>query len=47
MIGGLFGRGKKEEEKAPEPVERGPLSVANGQAIEIDDLTLRAWTFRP
>ena len=42
MIGGLFGRGKKEEEKAPEPVERGPLSVANGQAIEIDDLTLRA-----
>lgn len=42
MIGGLFGRGKKEEEKTPEPVERGPLAVAIGQAIEIDDLTLQA-----
>jgi len=42
MMGGLFGRGKKEEEKAPEHKERGPLAVAIGQAIEIDDLTLRA-----
>ena len=41
MMGRLFGRGK-EEEKAPEPDERGPLAVAIGQAIEIDDLTLQA-----
>jgi len=42
MMDRLFGRSRKDEAPAHEPVERGPLSVAIGQAIEIDDLTLQA-----
>lgn len=41
MMDRLFGRGRREE-KTPEPEERGPLAVAIGQAIEIDDITLQA-----
>lgn len=41
MMDRIFGRKKTEPEK-PEAQERGPLAVAVGQAIEIDDLTLKA-----
>jgi len=41
MMDKLFGRKAKEEEPTP-PEEKGPLRVAIGQAIELDELTLQA-----